>query len=435
MRFTPARRALCRLAAAPIAAGLVLTAACSPSSGGQPAPGVSREPCPHPVHEDKGCIYLGVLSDLESGPFSVLGKSLQDGQLAFWDEVNRSGGIGGYEIDITTYSRDTGYDPRRHATEYASIAPHVLALAMSLGTAQTLAVLHDMDTANLITAAGTLWSGWQYRDVDLNLVLDGGYSYCTEAIMGLDWFAQNKFPPRTISVIAYRGNYGGDYASGALKWAIDNGATITARIDTGPNVEVGSQDGPIGEILSNPPDLVLLATGAAETAEIVGKLAKSGFAGRFLGSTPTWNGALLNTPAATALTALYNYTSPVDGWDGDSPGVQHARAAAPHEPANFGYNLGWATSYPLKALLTKAASSGALTRAGLRKTLDGLAVDAEGMVATQTYGRAEPDLTAQRAVISVPDPTAPMGSRTLSPDFRGPTMQRLQMHSPCTHTV
>ncbi|MGO4615503.1 ABC transporter substrate-binding protein [Nocardia sp. 2YAB30] len=431
MGSTSNRRRLFRSVAAPLAFGLMLTGACSTSAPAA-TPGITRAPCPQAVHKDKGCIYLGVLSDLNNGPFAPLGRSMQDGQLAFWNEVNKEGGIGGYEIDIATYTRDTSYDPRKHVTEFENVAPHVLALAMSFGTAQTLAVLHDMDEANLVTGAGTLWSGWQYRSTDHDLVLDNGFSYCTEAVLGLDWFAQNHYQPRTLGVIAYRGNYGGDYASGALEWALDNGATIASRIDTGPNSEVGNQDFPVAEIMANPPDLVLLATGPAETAEIVSKLAKEGYTGRFLGSTPTWNSALLKTPAAQALTTLYNYTSPFDGWDGNSTGAQRARNAAPTEPTNFGYNIGWAISYPMKALLTKAAESGELDRPTLRKTLDGLTVDSEGMAATQIYGRDEPDVATQRAVVNVPDPNTSLGSRTVVADYQGPTLKRIAIHEPCT---
>ncbi|MEV0297790.1 ABC transporter substrate-binding protein [Nocardia sp. NPDC050710] len=431
MAITNRRRRLFRGAAVPLIIGLILAAACSKGATPTVGPGVTSAPCPQAIDKNKGCIYLGVLSDLASGPFAALGMTVHDGQLAFWNEVNKSGGIGGYEIDISSYARDTGYDPQRHVEQYHHIEPHVLALAMSFGTTQTLAVLPKMDEADMITAAGTLWSGWQYRDTDRNLVLDGGYSYCTEAIMGLDWFARNQYQPQNIAVVAYRGNYGGDYAGGALKWASENGARITARIDTGPNSEVGNQNRPVIEILANPPDLVMLATGPAETAEIVGTLVAAGYTGRFLGSAPTWNGALLKTAAAPALTTLYHYTSPVDGWDGRSLGAQHARAAAAHEPTNWGYNLGWAGSYPMKALLTAAAANGELNRKALRREMNNLTVDTEGMTSIHSYGAQEPDLAAQRAVISVPDPTAPLGSRTLTPDYRGPTLQRLVMHGPC----
>ncbi|MFF2085931.1 ABC transporter substrate-binding protein [Nocardia sp. NPDC058176] len=430
MAFTRPR-ALRRAAAISVVAGLVLAAACS-SGERDYGPGVTSAPCPGSANKDRGCIYLGVLSDLGGGPFAPLGTSMNEGQLAFWNQVNESGGIGGYDIDITTYSRNTSFDPRVHRTAYHEIEPHVLALAQSLGTGQSIALLNQMDADDMVSVAATQWSGWNYRSADRNLVLSAGYSYCTEAVMGLDWFAENHYAPRNIAVVAYRGNWGGDYASGALKWALANGATIADRIDTGPNGEVGNQDGPVEEILAAAPDLVMLATGPAETAEIVGKLVRSGFTGRFLGSLPTWNAALLQTPAASALTALYNYTTPVDSWAGDSVGAQHARAAVDGEPANFGYSLGWAISYPLKALLIAAAEDKALTRPGLRRTVMNLKPDGEGMVVVHPTGAERPDLSAEWSVVFEPDSQAPMGARAISTGYQGTTLARLGIHEPCT---
>ncbi|APE36422.1 hypothetical protein BOX37_23610 [Nocardia mangyaensis] len=430
MAFTRPR-ALRRAAAISIVAGLVLAAACS--SGEQDyGPGVTSAPCPGSANKDRGCIYLGVLSDLGGGPFAPLGISMNEGQLAFWNQVNESGGIGGYDIDITTYSRDTSFDPRVHRMAYHEIEPHVLALAQSLGTGQSIAMLNQMDADDMVSVAATQWSGWNYRSADRNLVLSAGYSYCTEAVMGLDWFAETHYAPSNIAVVAYRGNWGGDYASGALKWALANGATIADRIDTGPNGEVGDQDGPVEEILAAAPDLVMLATGPAETAEIVGKLVKSGFTGRFLGSLPTWNAALLQTPAASALTALYNYTTPVDSWAGDSVGAQRARAAVDSEPANFGYSLGWAISYPLEALLIAAAENKELTRSGLRRSVMNLKPDGEGMVVVHPTGAERPDLSAEWSVVFEPDQQAPMGARAISTGYQGTTLARLGIHEPCT---
>ncbi|MBH0775604.1 ABC transporter substrate-binding protein [Nocardia bovistercoris] len=430
MAITRGRRWLVRGAAVPLITGLIL-AACSTEPDRNAGPGVTSAPCPQAVHKDTGCIYLGVLSALGGGPYAVLGKSLQEGQIAFWNEVNKAGGIDGYEVDITKYARDTEYEPRKHAEQYTQIEPNVLALAMSLGTSQTLSVLPRMDAANMIAAAGTLWSGWQYRDTDMNLVFDGSYSYCTEAILGLDWFTKNHYQPHNLAIVAFRGNYGADYANGVLKWAGENGSRVDTRIDTGPNSEVGNQSRAVTEILSKPTDLVALATGPVETAEIVGALTAAGYTGRFLGSAATWNGALLQTPVAHQLSALYNYTSPVDGWDGVSKGAQHARAAAPREPTNWGYNLGWAVSYPMKAALTAAAARGGFNRAALRRTMDDLTVDSEGMASVTTYGGPGPNLAAQQAVVNTPDPDAPLGSRTLDPTYHGATLEKITLTGPC----
>ncbi|MEV0297791.1 ABC transporter substrate-binding protein [Nocardia sp. NPDC050710] len=434
MGVSTIRRRLLRFAAVPAIAGLVL-AGCSSAedeSSGATGPGVTSEPCPNAVDKSRGCIYLGVLSDLEGGPFAALGKDINDGQLAFWKKVNESGGIGGkYEVDIATNTKNTAYDPQKHAEGYQQVEPNVLALAMSLGTIHTQAVLDRMDAANLVAVAGTLWSGWQFNDTDKGLLLESGYSYCSEAIMGLDWIAQNKTKPKKIVTVSYKGDYGGDYATGAKKWAEANGVEVVAQVQTGPNAQVGNQDGPVGQIVSAAPDVVLLATGPAEAGEIIGKAALGGYQGRFLGSGPTWNGGLLKSAAAPAITALYNATSPVDGWDGTSAGAKAARASAAKEPATWGYSSGWMFSYSMKALLTKAQADGKLNRKGLRDSLNGLQVDYQGAIPANSYGAAKPDLTKQRAVVAVPDAGSPLGLKTIVTDYHGPTQDKISLTEPC----
>ncbi|MFH5232782.1 ABC transporter substrate-binding protein [Antrihabitans spumae] len=429
---------LLRAAALPAAAALLLGSACtSAEEGGSDAPtgasgpGVSDEPCPNAIDKNKGCIYLGVLSDLEGGPFAVLGQSINEAQLAFWKKVNEDGGIGDYEVDIATNTKNTSYDVQKHAAAYQQVEPNVLALAMSLGTVNTQAVLDQMDTGNLVAAAGTFWSGWQFPADDKGVMLEAGYSYCTEAVIGLDWFASVHNKPAKVASVVYRGDYGGDYAAGAKKWVEANESELVAEIETAPNAIAGSQDGPVGQIIAAAPDVVVLATGPQEMAEIVAKAAQAGYKGRFLGAGPTWNGALLKTAAAPALTALYNGTAPMQGWDGPSEGVKAARdASGGKEPANWGYLAGWALSYPIKSLLEKANAEDKLNRAGVRSLVDGLEVDYKGMLPNATFG-TEPDVTTQVATIAVPDAAAPLGTKTVVDGYKAPSLEKITYTEPC----
>ncbi|HEY5857061.1 MAG TPA: ABC transporter substrate-binding protein [Aldersonia sp.] len=428
------RRWYAKAAVVPALAGLLVASACTSAedeSTGATGPGVTDEPCPDAVNPDKGCIYLGSLNDLEGGPFTVLGQPINQAQLDFWKQVNQAGGIGDYEINLAANTKNTSYDVQKHAAAYQQVEPNVLALAMSLGTPQTEAVLDQMDSADLVAVAGTFWSGWQFPDTDRGLVLEAGFSYCTEAVIGLDWFAENHNKPATIATVVYKGDYGGDYAAGAQKWAEANDAQVAASIETGPNAVVGNQDGPVGQIVAAAPDVVLLATGPAEAAEIVGKAVQAGYSGRFLAAGPTWNGALLRTPAAPALTAQYNVTSPFQGWDGPSEGVAAAHeATGGTPPANWGYLAGWALSYPMKALLEKANEEGKLNRAGLREAVTGLEVDYQGMVVPGTFGEM-PDPTTQAATVAVPDAAAPLGTRTLVNDYKGTSTGKISYTEPC----
>ena len=107
---------------------------------------MTDEACPDAVNEDNGCIYLGTISDLTQGPFAPLGVPITEAQKAFWQRVNEDGGIGGYDIDVTEYVKDNLYNPQTHKQVYGEIKGDVLALAQTLGSPTTLAILPDLKT-------------------------------------------------------------------------------------------------------------------------------------------------------------------------------------------------------------------------------------------------------------------------------------------------
>jgi len=188
-----------RRSAATFGAIAVFAAACGGESGAVFLPieiatpaedivfdtGVTEAPCALPAagvsNEGNGCIYLGILSDLTEGPFAPLGAVIQDGQQDFWGRVNASGGIGGFDIDIDTYTRDTFYNPQNHAQAYRQIEPNILLLAQSLGTPTTAAILSDMDQDDVLAAPAGWWSGFNFVEESGGLILPSGYSYCLES--------------------------------------------------------------------------------------------------------------------------------------------------------------------------------------------------------------------------------------------------------------
>lgn len=436
-----------RAALALVAAGLLTLTACTqvtpeteasdPGESGEIATGagVTAEPCPDAVNDDNGCIYLGVLSDLTEGPFAALAVPITDAQRAFWAQVNEDGGIGGYDIDIDTYTRDTKYQAAEHSAQYQQIADSIAGIAQSLGTVNTESVLPDMIDRSLVTVPTSWWSGYAFDDNDGGIIMETGYSYCTEALVGLDWFAETNGAPATVQAVGYPGDYGGDSAEGVNRWAEVNGATALQPIGTGPNQVVGNQDAVVAAVLSGAPDVVVLAVGPAETAEIVGKLAASGFTGRFLGALPTWNPALLESAAAPALEALYNHMTPYENWDGSSAAITAIKDSLGGElPPNGGYIIGWAIGYPLKAALEAAADAGDLTPEGIAAVVDGLTVDFEGLVQPHTYG-GDPQENANQAVnIGVPDPEVELGLRTIESFYEGSSFGETDYSAACVAT-
>lgn len=395
-------------------------------------PGVTEEPCPDAVNQDNGCIYLGILSDLTQGPFAPLGVEIVAGQEAFWQRVNEQGGIGGYDINVSEYTRDNLYNQEEHVAQYRQIEPNILALAQSLGTPPTLAALESYVQDNMVAAPASWWSGWSVEDVDQGLILESGYPYCIESMNGLDWIAENREQPSTVMAVGYPGDYGGDGAAGVEIWAEQNDAEFAGFIETGPNAVVGNQDAAVSAILDASPDVVQLGVGPSEAGEIIGKAAAQGFQGQFLGSVPTWNPALLESPASEAIQALYIAGAPWAPYGGDSDAHAAIEESLGGElPANDGYTYGWIWSYPLKSLLEKAAENGDLTREGLVGAIDGLEVDYEGALPNRTLGGEPNEVVERSARISAPDPDAPLGISTIADTFVGPTAEAFEFNEPC----
>ena len=261
------------------------------------APGVSEEACPDAVNEDNGCIYLGTISDLTQGPFAPLGVPITEAQAAFWNRVNEDGGIGGYDIDVTKYVKDNLYNPQTHQQVYGEIEGEVLALAQTLGSPTTLAIIPDMQRDEMIGAPASWTSLWAFEDT----ILESGANYCVEGMNAVDYAVEER-DIGSVMAVHFPGDYGGDGAAGAQIAAEANGLDFTA-VETAPGQE--AQAGAISAIVKQKPDLVLLGTSPTETAVIVGQTAAQGFEGQFIGLGPTWNPALLETASAPALEALY----------------------------------------------------------------------------------------------------------------------------------
>ena len=399
--------------------------------------GVTAEPCPEAVNPTNGCIYLGIISDLTEGPFAPLATQVVAGQEAFWANVNANGGISGYDVNVTQYTRDNKYDPAVHSQEYRSIEPNILALAQTLGTSQTQAILSDMDADNVIGTPASWWSGWQFPEDDKGVILESGSSYCIAAMSGLDWWTENKGTINKIVAVGPRGDYGGDFAAGVEAWAQANNVEYGGFIESASNAQAGNQDAAVSQILSSGADVVAMGTGPLEVGEIVGKTSAQGYAGQYVGAAPTWNPILLALPAGQVLKERFtNFGTTASFGTTDTPASQamQAQLGAGNKPTNDGYTYGWVWQYPLLAAIEAAAAKGDLTREGLRSAVaEGIEVDYQGALPTSEVNG--PSDTVNRTVsINVPDDTSPLGINTIVDGYLGATAEAYDYSKPCSST-
>ncbi|TDC80243.1 ABC transporter substrate-binding protein [Actinomadura sp. 7K507] len=407
-------------------------AGCGGSGGERPAagaPGVTEAPCPKPVNKGHGCIYLGIISDFSS-TFKILGVPVTQAQQAFWDRVNRQGGIGGYDVDARTYVRDNGYDPGRHRRAYLEMKGKVLALAQSLGSPTTEAILADLRSSRTIAVPGSYPSKWEFEEV----VLEAGASYCFEAMNAIDYAADN-LEAESAMAIYFPGDYGEDAAAGAKAAAANRGIPYS-QVPTLQGAE--AQGTAVKAVLEHEPDVVLLTTGPAEAAAIVTGAVEGGFEGRFMGSNPTWGKGMLESPSFPVMKERFWYVAPWKPYASDSPGHTAMRQALAEtfgrvDPDNA-YASGWITSYALKAVLEEAAKNDDLTRQGVYEALGEITrVDYEGMLPAYAGDfSGTPDTAAYReSVVARPDERQFTGMRVITDFFAGRTAKGHRLRVPC----
>ncbi|WP_019631043.1 ABC transporter substrate-binding protein [Actinomadura atramentaria] len=426
----PSRAAALLAASVLLFAALFGAAGCgllSDRANAETVPGVTDKPCPHAVNRHHGCIYLGTLSDLSTGPFSSLGVPLTRAERAFWQRVNEDGGIGGYDVDAVTYVRDTGYVPSRHLAAYLEIKDRVLALAQTLGSATSEAILDDLRSARILAVPASFQSKWEFEDV----ILESGPPYCFSYMNAVDYMVRQGKVRRVMSV-RFAGDYGADGAAGARIAARAHGLRYK---DVQTPQGQAAQGAAVREILKWRPDVVLLSTGPAENAAIVSQSVAHGFKGRFLGDNTTWNAAVMKTPAAPAMRGHFLMLASWKPFATDAPGYTAMRGALGRVAPDDTYTAGWVIQYPLKAVIERAVRNGRLTRDGLYEAMKETSfVDYEGILpaAAGDFSGTANSAAFRQTVIERPDATQYTGLKVLTDYFTGQTAQRYRLDAPCT---
>ena len=404
------------------AAGATTTSTTAGPTGPLTDFGVKEAPCDDAVNAGNGCIYLGIISDLSTGPFAALAIPAVGGLTAFWAGANAGGGVDGYDVIVNEANTvDAHFNPQETVAGYTQIEPNILMLAQSLGTAQTQAVLDRYIEDNMVAVPATWWSGWSFDEFDGGgLVVEAGASYCMEAMNDIDFAISQFGSDMTYGIIGFAGDYGGDYAAGVKIAAKVNGLDDPLfEFEQTSLAAGGTVDQAVGLIIQHAPDVVFLTTGPFELAQTLGGMFQNGGTSTFIGTHPTWNPAL---PAAAPdlvplLENFYFQSDWIPGWYGDSPGHRAAKAAAEAEgqSPNEWYVNGWASQYPVRAIIEQALANGDITRAGVAaavKQLDDVSFD--GMIDNANFAGG-PETASRESLINKVDASAPGGTVNFKP--------------------
>lgn len=406
----------------------VLALVATACRGGETSDGISDDPCPGEwgVNEDNGCIYLGAISDLTSGPFAPLANPITNAQKAFWMEVNNDGGVGGYDIALRDSDIfDSKYNVSQHVEGYQGMRTDVAALAQTLGSSQTVAILEDMKSDDIVGAPASWNSAWDFE----TQIINTGASYCFEAMNGVDWILDERdVDADTVMAVGFDNDYGEDAGVGVEIAAEERGLDFT-----GITTPAGSnnQDGTVARITDEEPDILVITTGPSEMAAIVGRLGAD-WEGEILGSGPTWNPAVMDSAAAEAVAEKFTHIGPWKSFGADTPGHERMREAiGDREDLNEGYTAGWAWSYGLLAVFEAAAElDGGITRENLVEASQSIEeVDYEGFLPPEAGNVNEP---FRGTIVGQVDEEAVSGLSEITEDFYvGPTAEGYEYDGPC----
>ena len=299
----------------------------------------------------------------------------------------------------------------------------VAALAMTLGTPQTLFILDEMDKDDMIGVPMSWWSGWSYKASDKGLIIEFGSQYCADGMNAVDWSLANINPGiKTVGIMGLAGDYGSDWAAGVTKAAEANGLEV-AWTYAPPATEFDVAQA-VGLLVTQPVDAYFPAVGATQMAQIAGGAAQQGITPLAILAGPSFNSAFVQEGFALKglfeSGAIYAMGLGVAPYEADTPGHAIMRATLSQivDSANSFLVAGWSSQYHLKGVLEAAYKGGDMTRAGIRRAAANVTVESDGMFPPRTLGQ---DAADKAAYIGIPDGNVGSGQTVLASKYVGPT--------------
>jgi ABC-type branched-subunit amino acid transport system substrate-binding protein len=400
--------------AAALASALVL-AACGTTADSANAPAAGAGGVKTDVGVTDTTITLGVMGDT-SGPFKNLGAGLNAGNQLWADDVNAAGGICGRQVELEVV--DHGYKADVAKTLYPQIEPKVLGFVQLLGSPVLAALKQNLIDDDVLAAPAS----WSSQVLDNPRIMMIGTTYDLEIVNGLSYLQQQGLlaDGDTIGHIYIDGEYGGNGLLGSQYYASKHNLTLKeAKVTSTDNDLTGIVTGMRGDGIK----VLVLTTTPTQSASALAANQALGLNVPVLGNNPTFDPALLQSPAAGALGNLYLAAS-TPPFSSPNPKAQEIAAAYkqnyPSAPINAGVHYGYVEGLVWQSVLTAACEAGDLSRAGVATALTSLtSVTTEDLMTPLDY--TSPGAPPTRGVyIAKVDAAAEGGLTEVVPLFTSP---------------
>ena len=359
-------------------------------------------PTPGPIKTGIGVvgqtIKLGELTPL-TGTVAIIGKPLTRGHEVYFQYVNDVlGGVGKnlpkeqrYKVELVTL--DTQYLPDVHVQQYNAVKEKVLAIAQSLGTPQTKAILQQIRDDKILTGAASLSADWFQE----KYVVPNGAAYIAQVANAVQYLKDQKITPK-LGLIYQDDDYGNEGVLGLEYASKAAGFSIIARATYKPtDTEFTAQ---VNTMKQAGADYVFLTTTPTPTGRILGAAAALGYAPRWIGNSPSWIGALVGTKEKPSPLVPYmqqNFWVVTDagcGWADVGKGCEGSKLMqdnlakyASDQVPDYYFSFGYVQAMGFHAILEKAVEMRDLTREGIQKAFENVSsVDTGGLRLKLGYG-------------------------------------------------
>ena len=368
-------------------------------------------------------ITLGVLTDL-SGVFAPLGKPTMQANQLFWKERNAQGGVCNRTVNLVV--KDHGYDPQKAVVQYRDLSSQVAGLQQLLGSPITAALLPSLKSDGMLS----LLAAWPSSLLPNDNIIITGTTYDVEMINGLDYLLQQGKIKKgdKIGHVYFEGEYGENGLKGSKYFAQKNGMTIVEQKIKATDEDMSGQ---VAALKRAGVKAIAFTTAPTQLASVAGIAASQGLNVPLVGNNPTFDPALLKTPAKKALEANAWIVSSIAPYNLDKPAVQKVASdyneAYPKEVPKASAPFGYTQSRLMYEILNQACRNKDLSRAGLVKAAHQLkGVDTGGLTAAP-LDYTSVGQPSERAVYIAQPANVPGGLKALPQTFESDTAKGYQV--------
>ena len=318
-------------------------------------------------------IRIGLSVDL-SGPLSSVDSFVLDAQIAYFDMVNRSGGVGGRSVEVVALDHASDLDAHiDNVQELLERSERGVAMLSSVGGD---AFASSVSAALVEEGVFGISRGHvEPRGQTIRNVAHIGRSTCADAydgVLRLIEAADLEEPP-TLAIVSRADVYGARSVAGAS--AAAEAAEIEVVVNYRGPINAETVSDLAVSVAEGSPDLVWVAVSPRELRELFLGLLEVDQDSSWGGAFQSYDALLLETSIAAAVSRQYTHTASIELFDNDTNGRSgRIRSAFPDAEywAVDSLAFGWQQAELAHAALVAADAAGDLSRAGITEAFAAL---------------------------------------------------------------